>query len=233
MNRFKKIIPLCLLVIVIATSCSSDDEKANVIVEDLPSAAVLIFPHNNTECNEGTIVSDTETDVLFQWEEAENTSSYILTLTNLNDGSSREIKTVANEFLIRILRGTPYSWVVKSKASIGNATADSATWRFYNAGLPEESHPPFPAEIVSPKMGATIDEVTVLLQWEAKDVDNDIAFYTILLDTSNTPTTEVGNPSTNSLNLTVSSGQVYYWKVLTTDELGNESHSQIFQFRVK
>lgn len=232
MNRFKKIIPLCLLVITIATSCSSDDEQTDVIVEDLPSAATLIFPHNNTECNEGTIVSDTETDVLFQWEEAENTSSYILTLTNLNDGTSREIKTVTNDFLIRILRGTPYSWVVKSKASKGNATADSETWKFYNAGLPEESHPPFPAEVISPQMGASVDQGDVLLQWEATDVDNDIASYTILLDTSSTPVAEVGTPAVNSLNVTVSTGQIYYWKVITTDELGNESHSQIFQFRV-
>lgn len=231
MNTFRKIMPLCLLIILI--SCSSEEQNTIANIEGLPSPATLIFPVNNTECNEGIIVSDTQTDVLFQWEEAENTSSYILILTNLNNGTSREIKTVANEFLIRILRGTPYSWVVRSKASIGNATADSETWRFYNAGLPEESHPPFPAEVVSPKMGASVDEGIVLLQWEATDVDNDIASYTILLDTSSTPATEVGNPSTNSLNITVSSGQVYYWKVITTDELGNESHSQIFQFRVK
>ncbi|AJR03227.1 fibronectin type III domain-containing protein [Siansivirga zeaxanthinifaciens] len=231
MNTFRKIMPLCLLIILI--SCSSEEQNTTANIEGLPSPVTLIFPVNNTECNEGIIVSDTQTDVLFKWEEAENTSSYILILTNLNNGTSREIKTVANEFLIRILRGTPYSWVVKSKASIGNATADSETWRFYNAGLPIESHPPFPAEVVSPKMGASVDEGTVLLQWGATDVDNDIASYTILLDTSSTPTTEVGNPSTNSLNITVSSGQVYYWKVITNDELGNESHSQIFQFRVK
>ncbi|WP_339895225.1 hypothetical protein [uncultured Algibacter sp.] len=232
MNPFKKIIPLCLLAITSATSCSSDDKQADGIVEGLPSAATLIFPENNKECNEGIIVSDTETDVLFEWEAAENTSSYILTLTNLNDGTSREIKTVANEFLIRILRGTPYSWVVKSKAISGTATADSETWKFYNAGLPEESYPPFPAEVISPQMGASVDEGTVLLQWEATDIDNDIASYTILLDTISAPTTEVGKPTVNSLNVTVSPGQIYYWKVITTDESGNESHSQTFQFRV-
>lgn len=233
MNTLKKIIPLCLIVILIIMSCSSEeDQTAMNNVEDLPAAATLVFPHNNTECNEGIVVSDTETDVLFEWEEAENTSSYILTITNLNDGTSREIKTVANEFLIRVLRGTPYSWVVKSKASTGNATADSETWKFYNAGLPEQSHPPFPAEVISPQMGVTVNEGNVLLQWDATDIDNDIASYTVLLDTSNIPITEVGKPSVNSLNVTVSSGQIYYWKVITTDTLGNESHSQTFQFRV-
>ena len=224
--------PLCILALIITTSCSSEDEQTAVIVEDLPTAATLIFPDNNTECNEGIIVSDTETDVLFEWEEATNASSYVLTITNLNDATSREIKTVSSEFLIRVLRGTPYSWVVKSKISTSNETTDSETWKFYNAVLPEESHPPFPADVISPQIGSSIIEGNITLQWEAIDVDGDIASYTILLDTVNLPSTEVGNPSVNSLNVTVSSGQVYYWKVITTDEVGNASHSQVFQFKV-
>tara|TARA_R110002049_G_scaffold235268_1_gene408534 strand:+ start:14932 stop:15630 length:699 start_codon:yes stop_codon:yes gene_type:complete len=231
MNKFIKIIPLCLLAIVITISCSSEDKQASVVV-DPPTPATLIFPENNKECNEGIVVSETETDVLFQWETATNASSYALTITNLNDGTSREIKTVSNELLIRILRGTPYSWVVKSKASSSNETVDSETWKFYNAGLPEVSYPPFPADAVSPQIGSIIDAGNITLQWEATDVDDDISSYTILLDTANLPTTEVGKPSVNSLNVTVSSGQVYYWKVITADELGNASHSQVFQFRV-
>ena len=32
-----------------------------------PVAATLIFPDNNTECNEGEIISETQSRVLFQW----------------------------------------------------------------------------------------------------------------------------------------------------------------------
>ncbi|MDG1729012.1 MAG: hypothetical protein P8K68_12490 [Algibacter sp.] len=231
MNRFIKIIPICLLILFIGISCSSDDEQGAVVNAVIPAAANLVFPNNNTECNEGIVVSETETDVLFEWQEATNASSYVLTITNLNAGTSREIKTISNKVLIRILRGTPYSWVVKSKG-IGNETADSDTWKFYNAGLPEESHPPFPADAVSPKIGSSVDEGAITLQWETTDVDNDIASYTVLLDTTNQPVTEAGNSSVNSLNVTVTSGQVYYWKVITTDEIGNASHSPVFQFRV-
>jgi hypothetical protein len=232
MKRFKKIISLLLFVSILSVSCSKDENENAILAADLPTASLLIFPDNNTECNEGSIISDTETEVLFKWEEAINTSAYILTITNLNDATSREIHTISNEFLIRVLRGTPYSWVVKSIANIGNETADSEMWRFYNAGLPEESHPPLPAQAVNPKMGASIDSGDLTLQWEATDVDNDIASYTVLLDTNNSPVAEVGNPSTNSLNVTVTSGIVYYWKVITTDGLGNESYSQTFEFRV-
>ena len=233
MKKQLKSIALFSLVFIINVSCSSNNEQDTEATLEPPTAAKLIYPENNTECNEGIVVSDTETDVLFQWEQATNASSYVLTITNLNNGSSRDIKTTSNEFLIRVLRGTPYSWVVKSIVGYSSETADSETWKFYNAGLPEESHPPFPAEIVSPQIGTSINAGNIVLQWEAIDIDNDIASYIVLLDTNSTPVTQVGNPSVNNLNITLSSEQVYYWKVITIDELGNESHSQICQFRVK
>ena len=232
MNRFKRLIPICLCVIGIVSSCSKDEDETAMITVDPPTAAVLIFPENNTECNEGVIISDTETDVLFKWLEAPNASSYILQIANINSGDTRNISTISTEFLIRILRGMPYSWTVKSLASGTNETAESTVWKFYNQGLPVESHPPFPAEAISPQTGSSIDEGTITLQWQATDIDNDIASYTILLDTANPPINELGNSGTNSLDATVSSGLVYYWKVITNDQAGNASDSQIFQFTV-
>ena len=183
MKQFIKIIATSLFLMALLTSCSTDEEN-EIVPVDPPTAANLIFPENNKECNEGEIISETETDVLFKWDEATNASSYILSITNLNTGSSREIKTDSNEFLIRILRGTPYSWSVKSRISGSNELAESEIWKFYNAGLPEESHPPFPAEAINPQNGASISEGELTLQWEVTDVDNDIVdslFYWILL----------------------------------------------------
>lgn len=232
MKRLKNIIPIGLLVIILVASCSKDEDETVMVTVDPSSTVSLIFPQNNTECNEGEIISDTETDVLFRWEESTNANSYILQITNLNSGEARNISTISTEFLIRILRGTPYSWSVKSLVSSTNETAESTVWKFYNQGLPVESHPPFPAEAVSPQVGSSIDEGNITLQWQTTDIDNDIASYTILLDTANPPTTEAGNASANSLEVTVSSSLVYYWKVITTDQLGNASDSQIFQFIV-
>jgi hypothetical protein len=232
MNTFKKIISICLFLILIATSCSNNDSGDEVITADPPTAATLIFPENNTECNAGTVISDTETEVLFQWEEATNASSYVLQVENLNDGTSRNISTISNEFLIRIFRGTPYSWSVESLVSGTNESAESTTWRFYNAGLPQVSHPPFPAEVISPQQGSSIDEGLVVLQWDALDIDNDIVSYAVVLDIVNPPVTEVGITNTTNLEVTAASGLVYYWKVVTTDAIGNTSDSQIFQFGV-
>lgn len=232
MKRFKKIIPVYVIAMSIIFSCSKEEEETAMVILDPPAAAVLIFPENNTECNEGIVVSDTETDVLFQWQAADNTSSYILQITNLNTGTSRNISTVSTEFFIRILRGTPYSWSVVSKSGTNNLTAESQVWRFYNAGLPEESFPPFPADAVSPQPGSSVESGDIALEWQASDIDNDIASYTVFLDTANPPVTEAAVTSNNSLTVTVASGLVYYWKIITTDVVGNASDSQVFQFKV-
>ncbi len=232
MKQIKNIISISLYLIIIVSSCSSEQDDTAMTSEPAPAAAALIFPENNTECNEGTVINETETDVLFQWQEATNASSYILQITNLNDGTSRNISTLSNEFLIRVLRGTPYSWSVKSLASGTTQTTESEVWKFYNAGLPQESHPPFPAEAVSPQSGASVNEGVVNLQWEATDIDNDIASYTMYLDTVNPPANEIGSTSNTNTNSTVTSGEVYYWKVVTIDQNGNTSNSQIFEFSV-
>ncbi len=231
MNRCNILIPIGLFVISMISSCSNEEDQISGLEPGKTiTPTLLIFPLNNTECNEGKIVSETETEVLFQWEATENTSSYILGVKNLNTGISRDLSTISNEFLIRVERGTPYSWTVKSKGQGSNEVAESDVWKFYNAGLPVESHPPFPAEAVSPKIGTSIEAGAVLLEWEATDVDDDISFYTILLDTANPPIDASASSSANSLNVTVDSGNVYYWKVVTTDEFGNTSDSPIFQF---
>lgn len=169
---------------------------------------------------------------MFQWQEGINTSSYVLKINNLNEGTSRNINTLSTEFSIRILRGTPYSWSVKSVGSDGNESTESAVWSFYNAGLPVENHAPFPATVVSPQSGSSINQGMISLEWQASDVDNDIASYTVFFDTVNPPITEVGTMSSTTTEVSISSGLVYYWRVITTDEIGNASTSQVFQFVV-
>ncbi|MDG1285807.1 MAG: hypothetical protein P8P34_07795, partial [Flavobacteriaceae bacterium] len=230
MNKVKYITPIYLFLIVIVASCSSDDGGEEINSVDPPTAVTLIFPEDNTECNEGVIISDSETDVLFQWQDVTNASSYILKVKNLNDGTSRNISTLSSEFLLRILRGTPYSWSVKSLASGTTETTESEVWKFYNSGIPQESHPPFPAEAISPLSGASVNEGDISLQWEATDVDNDIVSYSVYLDSVNPPVAEIGSTSNTTINSTVTSGQVYYWKIVTTDQIGNTSDSQIFEF---
>jgi len=59
--------------------------------------------------------------------------------------------------------------------------------------------------------------------------------YEVFLDTSNDPNTSVGTTTTETTlsDVPVTSGQVYSWKVVTTDSAGNTSTSEIFEFRVE
>lgn len=231
MKKFIKIISIFTFLGFSILSCSDDDYDAiNTIA--IPSAATLIFPENNTVCNEGAIISESESDVLFQWEESENTISYVLQINNLNNGTIRKINTLSSEFSIRILRGAPYSWSVTSLGLQGSKSAESSVWSFYNAGLPVKSHAPFPATAVNPTSGSNLEQGKVTLEWEASDIDNDIASYTLFFDTVNPPVSELSTTSNKFTEVSVSTDNVYYWKIVTTDEVGNTSTSQVFQFTV-
>ena len=231
MRLVKKII--LLVVISLGVSCSEDDVVAPVVLPDATPVS-LNFPVNNTECNEGIFISDTHSQVVFKWDEGVNNDSYVMYVMNLESGNLLPYKVPLNthEIAVTILRGAPYSWWVESIVSGNPVTTKSEVWKFYNAGLPKESHPPFPAEVVSPVMGASVESGNTRLRWEGSDIDNDIVSYTVLLDTSETPTKSVGTATTNSINVEVSSDTIYYWSVISVDSVGNESISQIFQFKV-
>ena len=229
MSLVKRII--FMIIIPLGITCSGDDGEE--IIEPIinPTAVTLNFPLNNTECNEGRIISETISEVVFKWTVSSKNNSYTVSLKNLETNSIKNYNTNLDELAISILRGIPYSWSVVSKVAGNSKTAESAIWKFYNAGIPQESHPPFPAEAVNPAIGASVLSGTITLQWEGADVDDDIAFYKILLDNSESPTTSIGNTTSNSINIEVEPGKIYYWKVISTDAIGNSSDSEIFQFK--
>ena len=199
-----------------------------------PSPASLVFPEDNTECNEGIIVSDMESRVTFMWNTSKNTDSYTLSVRNLNTATTQTFNTGDTQFEVTLLRGIPYAWSVISRADGVSQTAQSPEWKFYNAGLAVENYAPFPAGLDSPQMGAAVDAVAgeVMLAWEGSDIDGDIVDYEVYFGTDNPPTTMVSGTTSMSLNVAVTPGGIYYWRVVTRDSEGNTSTSDIFQFRV-
>ena len=209
-----------------------DPEPVQVAV---PSAATLVFPDNNSECNEGVVINDTQSQVLFQWNSSQNTDSYEVNLKDLNTNNSSRTVSNTNSLNITLLRGNPYEWFVVSRANGTNETTSSATWRFYNEGPGVANYAPFPAVAVSPPRGATITSTgTVSLEWEGSDVDNDLVEYEVYFGTNTEADTLLETLADNTLETTVTTGQgiVYYWRVLSRDSAGNTSFSEIFEFRV-
>lgn len=200
-----------------------------------PSAATLVFPDNNSECNEGEILNDTQSQVLFQWNNSQNTDSYEVNLRDLSNNNTSRTVSNTNSVAITLKRGNPYEWFVVSRASGTNQTANSASWKFYNEGPGITNYAPFPAVAVSPPRGASITSSgTVTLEWEGSDVDNDLEEYEVYFGTNPEADTLLGTLADNTLETDVTTGQgiVYYWRILSRDSAGNTSFSEIFEFRV-
>jgi hypothetical protein len=224
MKKFSVIFILLLLF-----NCSSENSGSTI-----PTPAALTFPDNNKECTTGIEVNATQSSVTFTWNASVNTDSYDIIIKNLDTNSSLTFSSITNEKTITINKATPYSWYVISKSTTEIETAQSETWKFYNAGDGVQSYAPFPAELIVPTMGSNLTGVTtVTLEWSGSDVDNDVTGYDIFIDTTSPPTMQLGiNQTETTIDTTVAASNVYYWRVITTDSEGNNSESEIFSFRV-
>lgn len=200
----------------------------------VPGAAQLVFPEDDTECNTGTVINDNLSDVTFEWNASQNTDSYEVNVINLNTNNSSRTNSTTVEAIIRIERGVPYEWFVVSKANGTNETTESERWRFYNEGPGVENYAPFPAEAINPERGANLNGVTnVTLEWSVSDIDDDIVSHEVFFGTDSGSLNSLGTTANTSIeNVTVASGNVYYWQVVTIDEQENSSISDTFQFRI-
>lgn len=201
-----------------------------------PESALLVFPEENSECTTGTSLNDSQSQVTFRWNASKNTDRYTVVVVNLETNTSQNISTIATSANLSIAKGTPFSWTVTSRNNDSDKVATSETWLFYNAGS-QTTYVPFPAQLVSPVSGSTVKKDIaneVLLEWSGADVDNDIETFEVYFSENNPPTTLIGTNIALDMELTVSveSGMVYYWKVITTDSEGNTSDSGVFDFRV-
>ena len=221
------------ILLIFAGACKKGS-KTEVIPD--PVKALLVFPAQNEACTSGTIISATQSSLKFTWNKAEHTDNYELVLKNLLTNTSSTFPSGSAELELTLSRNTPYSWSIISKSTKSASTAQSETWKFYNSGPAVTVHIPFPADIVSPILGANINAVNgkVTLDWDGSDVDNDIASYDVYLDTSSDVKTLLsGNITAHILNdVAVKANTLYYWKIVTRDAKGNTSTSTVSQFKV-
>lgn len=220
-----------MAVLALIVSCSGDDGPPPA-----PEGASLIFPEQNSECTTGTPLNGELTHITFRWEASKNTDRYTLNVVNLETNVPQTISTASTSASLSLAKGTPYSWTVISRNNKSEQLASSETWLFYNAGE-QTGYAPFPAQLVGPGSGSTVQKNLadqVVLSWQGADVDGDIETYQVFFSQTKPPTTLIGttNAQTMQLPVDVESNIIYYWKVITTDAVGNSSDSGIFEFRV-
>ena len=231
----KKDILLIAAVFVLA-SCGGKKNNPPPTVP-VPAKAALTFPSNNALCTTGTVVSDSISTITFTWKTAANTDHYDLYLQNLLDKSSKTYSATDNQLALNIKRNTPFSWYIVSRSSSTTVTAQSDTWKFYNAGKGEIAYPPYPATLTSPAFAQAVTATSgkVNLTWQGQSVlAGTIENYDVYFGTAKNPPLLKDKITDSFLNnVTVTSGQTYYWKVVTNDFIGNSSESAVYQFSVK
>ncbi|WDF78209.1 hypothetical protein PQ469_30450 [Mucilaginibacter sp. KACC 22773] len=222
-----------LLGIVFLTGCGSHKDNTPA---PAPGKTVLLAPAQDQVCTQGTVVSSTQSTVTLKWTAAANAVNYEVNVKNLEDGTIITQTTSSIQLDVTLKRNTPYSWSVTAKATNSATTTQSDTWKFYNSGPAIVNYAPFPAQIVAPAMGQTIEALNgkITLSWNGSDVDNDIVTYDVYLSDSASPALLQSNVSENTLkDVSVSAGKTYYWKIITRDSKGNTSDSGIYLFMTK
>ncbi len=239
----KNIIKITIVLMILLTyGCSGSDDGAGddsgndggndgSVEEIKPEAATLVFPLKDAECNEGEVISETESTVPFEWNEATSANSYTVSVTNLLTNIAETFDSKDTKLDIKILRGTPYSWKVISRADGSSQTSESEVWNLYNAGPGVENFAPFPAKLISPQMGLSVSTPSINLEWEGSDADEDINEFEVLMDTTSPPTTSITKQGTNTFTATIQLKTVYYWQVITKDSHGNSTKSPVFEFK--
>ncbi|WP_300026559.1 hypothetical protein [uncultured Maribacter sp.] len=209
-------------------SCGVDSDVLEYANDEIN--ITLIFPENDSECTEGVIVSETQSELVFKWEDNNDNGPYTVHLTNLSNSQTEFILSDTTEVAITLDRGVAYSWYVTGKVN-----SSSEIWTFYNEGPGLESTIPYPATAISPVSGATISQTstTVNLIWASEDPDDDIVSYDLYFGEVKDPElygTDVTETRFN--DIPVEAGKIYYWKIVTKDSVGNESTSEVFNFSV-
>ena len=188
-----------------------------------PQKAVLSKPENNTECLEVDAVK-------FEWNTAQNTTSYTLNIKNLTTNEISTNTTTSTSAEITLEKGFPYSWQIISTNST-SFVAESDKWKFYLSGEPLKNHAPFPAEIVAPSPGASLNTGSVQLSWTFSDIDsNDTHSFDIYIDKEDASTLLASNWGATKRTISLTDPGTYYWRIVTKDNHGASSDSGISSF---
>lgn len=222
---------LCVMIALVFLGCKEEDPKP-------PVSSLLTLPSNGENCNTGTSISITKSSVQFSWEEAANTSSYILTIKNLQtQEEEKRTEILTTSTTIDLDKGFGYSWFVTSSSDYFlNDLPVSETWYFYLQGNGESNGAPFMADLLSPEAGEAISLTngSFDLDWTGVDPDGDQLVYTLYLDTVDgfqPPKQEFTNLMSSSISAGLEVDTVYFWRIYSQDSHGNDSYSQVYSFR--
>jgi hypothetical protein len=241
-----------LLLSILLFSCSAEDDSGSSTPPTTtqqpsptpapqvptPGKSSLSAPDNNEVCFEGEAVDTSNSAVTFKWDASSDTDSYDLQITNQETSVTQtESGITLTSKEVTLATDISYGWKVISKSKDTSETSTSEIWQFYLAGDGQENYAPFPATIVNPSSGASVDasDGKIILSWGGNDPDeSDTLTYTIYFDDIDglqDPNGDNTGISETSLEVSVESGKTYYWRVKTSDEKSS-SFTLVYSFFV-
>ena len=247
----KYLFPIIGLILFIFISCSAEDDTSSPMVNNppvvqqpeapsvpSPGNSSLSSPENNEVCYEGVEVDDSNSKVTFSWGTSSDTDSYDLQITNQESNQTQtESGITSTSKEITLVTDISYSWKIVSKSNDTSDSTSSDTWQFYLAGDGQENYAPFPASILIPSSGATVNASngTISLSWEGNDPDeSDTLTYTVYFDDTDglkAPSDNNTGVSETSIEVNIESGTTYYWRVKSSDGKSS-SYTLVYSFVV-
>ncbi len=224
---------IILLSIALILSCSGDDDGGTPVSQNqTPTVPDLVFPTNNLTC--------TSTDLEFAWSTATDPDgdslSYVIEIAAESDFSEILFTAVTTEAkkVFDLEQGITYYWHVKTRDDKGNDSAYSAVQSFFTEPDAAINTIPTVPELISPGLGERISGGTnITLDWSASDADNDAIVYDVYFGTNASPSLIAENSTLSQLDVTVSSGTIYYWRVVVKDSNQNAAMSQVWNFSIE
>ncbi|MEX0274185.1 MAG: hypothetical protein AB3N16_07405 [Flavobacteriaceae bacterium] len=227
--------PFTVLLALLISSCSSDDNSGSPQEEDLPPASfTLLSPGNNT--------SGVSLTPVLEWEEAVDPNGdnvvydiyFNLEGETLSDPyvENHPSNSIGDDSAAPLDYETTYQWKVVAKDPQGNTT-ESPVYKFTTAG----NQAPNAFALVSPANETTTENVSgFLLDWEdVVDPENDAIIYNLLIgDEEDIFYLEASNLTDSQFTITDQLEQyntIFYWKVLAKDSYGNTTESSVFTFK--
>ncbi|MEE1962744.1 hypothetical protein V1387_08620 [Allomuricauda taeanensis] len=180
-----------------------------------PEVPLLIFPDEDELC--------VDPELKFEWGNANDPDNDTV-IYGLQISANRSFTEIIEDRVVTETNitltmevGQDYYWRVRAIDSKNSQSEYSKVWAFYVEGDPISNHIPYIPSLVSPPMGAEVTSASVVLEWQGSDIDNDSLSYDVYFGNSENPELYQSGVTQNSIEVSVSPNQSYYWKINVKD----------------
>lgn len=215
------------------TSCGGGSDSSDEVVpvqNNAPTVPSLVSPANNLLCIDNAVA--------FQWNASTDSDadaiSYEIQISKDNQFTQiayTNSSTTVNR-TVSLEKGVRYYWRVKAIDAKNLSSNFSAVFQFYTEATGLTNHLPFAPSLVKPDLSSAVSTNSVVLEWNASDVDvNDVLTYDVYFGTTNPPTVKISSAqSLKNYTQNVNIAGTYYWSVDVKDNKGGISKGQVWRF---